>query len=107
MMSAARTTEDRTKLQDAALDAMVAEDPNEPGRHYARLVDSGHHVWVILASLQRSQGDIAEAMADWHVSEEEVRAAIRYYERHRAVFDAFFLLQREQDEALDRLLDSR
>ena len=92
-------------ISDAALDAMVAEDPNEPGRHFARLVDSYQHVWVVLATLRRTHGDIGQAMAEWGVSEQEVRAAIRYYERHRDVFDAFFLLQQEVDEAYDRLSD--
>lgn len=103
-MATTRPTEEPTQIDDAALDAMVAEDPNEPGRHYARLVDTGHHVWVVLASLQRTHGDFAETMADWQISESAVRAAVRYYERHRAVFDAFFLLQRETDEALNRFL---
>ena len=103
-MATSETGNDQS-LSDAALDAMVAEDPNEPGRHFARLVDSHQHVWAVLATLRRTHGDIGQAMAEWGVSVQEVRAAIRYYERHRDVFDAFFLLQQEVDEGYDLFSD--
>lgn len=100
-MATTGTADEKTSTDDATLDAMIVEDPNEPGRHYARLTDKTH-VWVVLATLRRTGGDIATAMQEWRLSEDAVRAAIRYYERHRAIFDAFFLLQQEEDEALDR-----
>jgi hypothetical protein len=96
------TTSAGQRTDDAALDAMVAEDPREPGRHYARLVPSGHHVWAVIAGLRGRRDDIAKTARDWHISEREVLAAVRYYERYRDVFDAFFLLQQEEADALNR-----
>ena len=96
------TTTATQRIDDSVLDVMVAEDPNEPGRHYARLVATGHHVWPILATLRRTKSNIAETAAEWGLSEDEVHAAQRYYERNRDIFDAFFLLQQEEEDAFDR-----
>lgn len=81
---------------DAAIDPMIEQDPHRPGRHHARLVDTGTHVWVVIGALRRSHGDVAKIAREWNLSEEAVRAALGYYERHRALFDAFFLLEEEE-----------
>jgi uncharacterized protein (DUF433 family) len=100
-MATPKTTPPTSEADDAALHAMIAQDPNEPGRHNARLVPSGTQVRSVLAALQGNKGDIARTAAEWHLPEDAVRAAIRYYERHRELFDAYFLLQREEYEADD------
>src|SRR5687768_5251980 len=41
-----------TEIDDATVDAMIAQDPHRPGRHNARFVEYGHHVWAIIAYLQ-------------------------------------------------------
>ena len=84
---------------DAELDDLIRQDPNRPGRHYARLAESGLQVQLIADALRRNGNDVASAARRWNVSDEEARAALRYYERHRALFDAFFLLQVEVDSA--------
>ena len=98
-MSTSTARDGRAWIDDTMLDTMVAVDPNESGCHYARLVDSGHHVWAILAGLRGNHNDIEKTTRDWHISEGEVRAALRYDERHRAIFDAFLLLQQEERAA--------
>jgi uncharacterized protein (DUF433 family) len=80
---------------DAEVDALIEQEPGRPGRHNARLVESGTHVWAIIAYLQGTDWDIARVAEDYGVSEQSVRAAIGYYERHRDLIDAELLLQHE------------
>jgi hypothetical protein len=68
-MSTSTARDGRAWIDDTMLDTMVAVDPNEPGCHYARLVDSGHHVWAILAGLRGNHNDIEKTTRDWHISE--------------------------------------
>ena len=84
-MATPRTTEQDVATEDAALDAMIEQDPNELGRHNARFAGRGTHLWAVLNSLRRATGrvstsptDVAAAAKEWALSEDEVRAAIRY-----------------------------
>jgi hypothetical protein len=86
-------------VDDAIVDAMIEQDPNKPGRHNARYKEYGTHVSTILGVLQRTHGDIAETAREWQMPEEAVWAAIRYYERHKELFDAYVLLQKEEQDA--------
>lgn len=100
-MAIAKTADPTTEIDDARVDAIIQQDPNDPGRHNARFVEFGDHVWAVLNSLRRDHddiptGNVAEAAAEWNMSEEAIRAAIRYYERHRDLYDAYFLLQDEE-----------
>ena len=70
-------------------------DPHRPGRHQARFVETGTHVWIVLGALRRTGGDIATVASEWALSEEAVRAAVRYYQRHQELFDAWFLIEDE------------
>lgn len=105
-MATVRATETERPTQDE-FDAFIKQDPNEYGRHYARFTGNGPQLHPVLNALRRADGtvaggDIAEVAAEWRVSEEAVRAAVRYYEQHRDLFDAFFLLQAEAANAWDR-----
>lgn len=65
----------------------IAPDPRRPGADRARLVDSGVPVWAIVAHWQGLDGDAERTAADYQVPVAAVRAALDYYERHRAVID--------------------
>jgi hypothetical protein len=43
--------------------------------------------------------DVATAASEWGIPEEAVRAAISYYDQHRALFDAKLLLETEEEDA--------
>ena len=79
-----------TEASDEVLDAMIELDPLKPGRHNARFVEYGYHLWAVLNSLRRTNGDIVDAAAEWGMPADAIRAAIRYYERHRELSDAYF-----------------
>lgn len=102
-MATVRATEAERLSPNEVVD-FIKLDPNEDGRHYARFVGDGPPLHPVLNALRRadgtvSGGNVAEVAAEWHLSEESVRAGIRYYERHRDLFDAFFLLQAEETNA--------
>ncbi|HEV2109520.1 MAG TPA: hypothetical protein VGR16_14770 [Thermomicrobiales bacterium] len=80
---------------DAALDRMVEQDSHRTGRHHARLVGSGTHVWVIIATLHRLDGNVEAVARAFDNPVEAVQAAIRYYQRHQQLIDAQILLQNE------------
>jgi uncharacterized protein (DUF433 family) len=79
--------------------ALIEQDPYSPGRHNARLTESGTHVWAIIAYLQATNWNIAEVARDYAVSEASIRAAIEYYEAHRNLIDADLLLRDEEQNA--------
>jgi hypothetical protein len=85
-----------TGVDDALVDAMIEQDPSKPGRHNARFKEYGTHVWAVLGVLRRTNGDIAATAHEWRMPEEAIRAAIRYHERHKELFDAYFLLDEEE-----------
>jgi uncharacterized protein (DUF433 family) len=91
-----------TVFSDADLARIIEPDPHKPGRHNARFVEHGHHVWAIIGYLRRSDWDIAETARVWNMTEETVRAAIQYYEQYRELYDAYFLLEEEEELDLDR-----
>ncbi|MGH2557460.1 MAG: hypothetical protein ACRDJH_00235 [Thermomicrobiales bacterium] len=75
---------------DALIERHVAEDLIAPDR--ARLTDSGVPIWALVAYLRAANDDPAAVAAEYEIPEEEMAAALAYYERHRAVFDARILL---------------
>ena len=87
-------------VDEAEFDRMVEQDPHDPGRHNARLTDYGHHVWAVIDYLNSRNGDVAAtASAFAGGSTDAIRAAIRYYERHRELIDAKILLEHESNSA--------
>jgi uncharacterized protein (DUF433 family) len=96
-----------TKLPPSTSDAepdierYIVQDAGEPGRHNARFVEYGDHVYAVLNALRRetgdaAKGDIAQVAEEWDMSEEAVRAAVAYYQQNRSLYDAYFLLQDEE-----------
>lgn len=101
-MATARTID--TATNEPEVDAHIVQDVGDPGRHNARFVPYGDHVYAVLNALRRTNGDVlggdvGEIASEWDMSLEAVRAAVRYHERHRALFDAYFLLQDEEQNA--------
>jgi len=87
------TDEDR-----AALDRLIDPGPPSSGRDEARLAGYGMPVWVIIAYLQGPDGGVARTASAFHVPESAVRAAIHYYDKHRAVIDARIVLNSSGNE---------
>ena len=72
----------------------VQEDPNGRGHHRAYVVVDDRTwapIWV-LAGYLRHGSTSAQAATDYDLPEEAVLAAFAYYDRHRAVIDAWLLL---------------
>lgn len=90
-MATTRTTAPTPEIDDA----IVEQDPARSGRHNARLAGYGTHVWAVIAYLQGVDGDVLETARAYDVPEDVVRAAIRYYDDHRALIDAHLLLMDE------------
>jgi len=101
-MAITKPAEQAADAGDATLEAMFIPDGSKHGRHHARFAKDKTLLHPVLDHLRGTgngvvaQGDIAEAAAGWGLTEDDVRAGIRYYERHREIFDAFFLLQDEE-----------
>lgn len=101
-MAIAKPAEQTADTGDAALEAMFIPDGNKHGRHHARFAKDKTLLHPILNDLRRTgngvvaQGDVAEAAAGWGLTADDIRAGIQYDERHREIFDAFFLLQDEE-----------
>jgi hypothetical protein len=98
-----------TWTDDPEFAATFELDPMMPGRHNVRFAGYGNHVWTVLDALRRladgrdlttaSPADVAVAAQRWGVPESVVRIAMRYYDHHRALYDAYFLLEEEADRA--------
>lgn len=100
-MATTPTTRSAPVAEPVDLDAMIEQDPHKPGRHHARVAETGTHVWAIVGGLRRTGGDVRAVAREWALPESTVRAAERYYERHRALFEALFLLQDEELRSRD------
>ena len=81
----AATTEDDG---EAALIAReVYLDPRNPNPAEARLVESGVHVWALVAYRDANIAGLAEIAEAYQVSPEAVKAAFAFYRRHRCAID--------------------
>ncbi|HEY7036973.1 MAG TPA: DUF433 domain-containing protein [Thermomicrobiales bacterium] len=94
-MATTRFARQGADIDDVELDALVVQDPHRSGRDNARLRDHGTQVWVIIDYLQGRNWDIETTKSDWDLSDADIRAAIRYYERHRDLIEARILLENE------------
>jgi uncharacterized protein (DUF433 family) len=62
-------------------------DPNPDKPEDAWIKGSGAAVWAIISYLEVVGGDIERTARDYHVSADAVRAALAYYNRHRALIE--------------------
>jgi uncharacterized protein (DUF433 family) len=81
---------------DRLVDQWIVPDPYVAGRHNAVFRGGRTHLWSVLATLEGSGGNVAEAARAHGLPEDAVLAAIEYRERHRELFDAAELLRKEE-----------
>ena len=66
----------------------IEQDPNRPGPANVRLRSSGVPVWAIVGHfLHAVNRDPAAVARDYEISPEQVKAALAYYARNKAVID--------------------
>jgi uncharacterized protein (DUF433 family) len=82
----------------ATLDRLIDPGPPFSRRDEARLAGYGTPVWAVIAYLQGPDGGVARTASAFHVPEISVRAAIAYYDKHRAVIDARIVLNSAENE---------
>ena len=63
-MTSSGATEQQLATEDAALDAMIDQNPNALRHHNARFAGYGTHPWAVLNSMRRATGDVTLAAAD-------------------------------------------
>ena len=87
---------------EALIARFIQQDPNRYGRHQASVDggEGGPQVWIIINYL-RAGYDVAHVADAYDLSDEAVRAAVAYYERHRELIDAKILLYHEARHARD------
>jgi uncharacterized protein (DUF433 family) len=54
----------------------------------ARLHHGAVPVWALVGYLEAAKGDKRRVAKDYDLSDDEVRAALSYYKRHKAAIDA-------------------
>lgn len=94
-------TQEVGQAPDPDFDRVIEQIDGEYGRHNARFSGSGPDLRSVLNALRRTDGtvaggDVTAVAAEWRLSEAAVRTAVRYYERYRDLYDAYFLLQDEE-----------
>lgn len=97
------TTRTRSVEQtpDPDFGGVIEQIAGEYGRHNARFSGSGPELHSVLNALRRADGtvaggDIGEVAREWRLPESAVREGMRYYERYRDLYEAYFLLQDEE-----------
>lgn len=77
--------------EDELIAKYVEVDPWR-GLHKAWLADSGVPVWALVGSLPAAGDDLVEVASAYDVPLEAAEAAMAYYRRHKALIDAWLLL---------------
>lgn len=91
------------ELSDVEAEALIAEyvrqDGQHPGRHQAGVESSERRVqiWRILPFLRVS--GITRVAEVYGLPDSAMKAAVAYYRRHRRLFDAKIMIEREEREA--------
>lgn len=82
-------TGDKSDTQ-ALIGQYIEPDAVAPERAYLR--DSGGHVWALIEHLQKVDPDPRKLAEEFDVPYEAVKAALAYYQLHKARIDAKILL---------------
>ncbi|HET7037968.1 MAG TPA: hypothetical protein VFI42_20010 [Thermomicrobiaceae bacterium] len=81
-----------TSTPSGEIEAIVARHveprPGGLGPDRARLRDSGVSIWLIIADLDATDGDIEQVIHDYDLHASEVIAAIYYYLRNPELIEA-------------------
>ena len=93
MSVADQRAQQQEREAQALIDQHIAVDPAGRGPADAYLREYGTPVWALVAYLHGdAAGDLARVAADYEVPLEAARAALAYYARHKALLDAWLLL---------------
>jgi len=80
-----------SELAEARADALIARHvgphPSNPGRDEYWLTEPGVSVWAVVGAFKAEKGDADEVAAAYHLTREQVDAALAYYERNRTLID--------------------
>jgi uncharacterized protein (DUF433 family) len=80
-----RTLTDRDT--DALIARHIAPHPSNPDLDEYWLSDPGVPVWAIIGAYKAEGGNADEVAAAYHLSSEQLAAALAYYQRHRSLID--------------------
>jgi hypothetical protein len=72
---------------DALIARHVGPHPSNPGIDEYWLIEPGIPVWAIIGQWKVEEGDGDETAAAYHITREELEAALAFYERHHAAID--------------------
>ncbi len=73
---------------DALIAQYIEANPMRPGVDEARIVGTGVPVWALVADSEIAKVPVVTLAADYKISPDAVRAALAYYQQHKAAFDA-------------------
>ena len=94
-MATLRQPSRTTNGDEATLDAMVEPHPDR-GRPYARLVEYGTPIWVLINRMgEPTEENIARVAWEYSLPENAIEAALRYYDRNRKFIDAVIVINNE------------
>ena len=65
----------------------IGAHPSNPGREEYWLIEPGVPVWAIIGAYQAEGGDAEAVASTYHLSREQVDAALAYYDRNRSLID--------------------
>jgi uncharacterized protein (DUF433 family) len=65
----------------------IGPHPANPGRDEYWLVEPGVPVWAVIGAYRAEGGDAEAVASTYHLSHEEVEAALVYYDRNRSLID--------------------
>ena len=72
---------------DVLIEQHIGPHPSNPGRDEYWLVEPGVPVWAIVGAYRVEEGDAEAVASAFHLSREQVVAALAYYDRYRSIID--------------------
>jgi uncharacterized protein (DUF433 family) len=86
-LNASRGSDMTTDPEDALIEQFIEPDPWRPNKADAILKGYGVPVWALAGYFQQDEPSVNQAMQDYELPEEVVRAALAFYRRYRAIID--------------------
>jgi uncharacterized protein (DUF433 family) len=72
---------------DELIKRYIEPNPWKPQAEEAWLIESAIPVWSLIGDWKANGRNAARVAQDFEISEEEVRAALAYYRRHKCAID--------------------
>lgn len=80
------------ELTETEADALIAKHihphPSNPGLDEYWVEEPGISVWAIIGVWKVSEGDVEETTATYHLTPEQMEAALAFYHKHQWRIDA-------------------